>query len=88
MPGYNSIGIAAPILLALFRFGQGPGLGGELGGAVLLATENAPAPKKGWKAMFPGFLLSTGIFFILSKVLSDADFLSLTAGDYRLLRAQ
>jgi metabolite-proton symporter len=82
LPGYNSIGIAAPILLALFRFGQGLGLGGEWGGAVLLATENAPAHKKAWYGMFPqlgapiGFLLSTGIFFILSRVLSDADFLS------------
>jgi metabolite-proton symporter len=82
LPGYNSIGIAAPILLALFRFGQGLGLGGEWGGAVLLATENAPAHKKAWYGMFPqlgaplGFLLSTSTFFILSKVLSDADFLS------------
>jgi MFS family permease len=41
LPGYNAIGIAAPILLALFRFGQGLGLGGEWGGAVLLATECA-----------------------------------------------
>lgn len=82
LPGYNSIGIAAPILLALFRFGQGLGLGGEWGGAVLLATENAPPHKKAWYGMFPqlgapiGFLLSTGIFFLLSKILSDADFLS------------
>ncbi|MCW3108157.1 MAG: transporter [Segetibacter sp.] len=82
LPGYNSIGIAAPILLALFRFGQGLGLGGEWGGAVLLATENAPAHKKAWYGMFPqlgapiGFLLSTGIFFTLSKILTDADFLS------------
>src|SRR6201992_3357119 len=42
LPGYASISIAAPLLLALFRFGQGLGLGGEWGGAVLLATENAP----------------------------------------------
>src|SRR6201985_361729 len=46
LPGYNSIGIMAPILLALFRFGQGLGLGGEWGGAVLLATENAPKGEK------------------------------------------
>jgi metabolite-proton symporter len=81
LPGYHSIGIAAPILLALFRFGQGLGLGGEWGGAVLLATENAPAHKKAWYGMFPqlgapiGFLLSTGVFFLLSKIMSDADFL-------------
>ncbi|HWD86804.1 MAG TPA: MFS transporter [Mucilaginibacter sp.] len=82
LPGYASIGIAAPILLALFRFGQGLGLGGEWGGAVLLATENAPEGKKAWYGMFPqlgapvGFLFSSGTFFILGKVLTDDQFLS------------
>jgi MFS family permease len=82
LPGYASIGVAAPVLLALFRFGQGLGLGGEWGGAVLLATENAPANKKAWYGMFPqlgapiGFLLSSGSFFILSKCMSDANFIS------------
>jgi metabolite-proton symporter len=82
LPGYDSIGIAAPILLAVFRFGQGLGLGGEWGGAVLLATENAPPDKKAWYGMFPqlgapiGFLLSTGTFFILSKTMNDSDFIS------------
>ncbi len=82
LPGYNTIGIAAPILLALFRFGQGLGLGGEWGGAVLLATENAPPHKKAWYGMFPqlgapiGFLISSGIFLILSKTMSEADFLN------------
>lgn len=82
LPGYDSIGIAAPILLAVFRFGQGLGLGGEWGGAVLLATENAPPHKKAWYGMFPqlgaplGFLLSTGSFFILSKTMNDSDFIS------------
>src|SRR3569833_867249 len=82
LPGYASIGIAAPILLALFRFGQGLGLGGEWGGAVLLATENAPEGKKAWYGMFPqlgspiGLLFSSGIFFILGKVLTDQHFLS------------
>lgn len=80
LPGYHSIGIAAPILLALFRFGQGLGLGGEWGGAVLLATENAPEGKKAWYGMFPqlgapiGFLLSTGTFLLLSKMLTDQQF--------------
>ncbi len=46
LPGYESIGIVAPMLLALARFGQGLGLGGEWGGAALLATENAPARKR------------------------------------------
>jgi metabolite-proton symporter len=82
LPGYASIGIAAPILLALFRFGQGLGLGGEWGGAVLLATENAPEGKKAWYGMFPqlgapiGFLISSGTFLILSKTMTDQQFLS------------
>src|SRR6202046_985259 len=81
LPTYQSIGVAAPILLALFRFGQGLGLGGEWGGAVLLATENAPEGKKAWYGMFPqlgapiGFLISSGTFLILGKTLSDQQFL-------------
>lgn len=46
LPGYATIGIFAPLLLALARFGQGLGLGGEWGGAALLATENAPPRKR------------------------------------------
>ena len=52
LPTYASIGVAAPLLLALCRFGQGLGLGGEWGGAVLLATENAPEGKRAWYGMF------------------------------------
>ena len=80
LPTYASIGIAAPLLLALCRFGQGLGLGGEWGGAVLLATENAPPGKRAWYGMFPqlgapiGFLCSSGIFLLLSNTLSDAQF--------------
>ncbi len=80
LPGYHSIGIAAPILLAVFRFGQGLGLGGEWGGAVLLATENAPANKRARYGMFPqlgapaGFILSSGTFLVLSKTMSDNSF--------------
>lgn len=80
LPTYHSIGVFAPILLALFRFGQGLGLGGEWGGAVLLATENAPAGKKAWFGMFPqlgapiGFILSSGTFIILDNVLTDRQF--------------
>ena len=80
LPSYHTIGIAAPLLLALFRFGQGLGLGGEWGGAVLLATENAPEGKKAWYGMFPqlgapiGFLLSSGTFLLLSKNLSEQQF--------------
>jgi metabolite-proton symporter len=82
LPTYQSIGVAAPLLLALFRFGQGLGLGGEWGGAVLLATENAPAGKKAWYGMFPqlgapiGFLISSGTFLVLGKILTDQQFLS------------
>jgi metabolite-proton symporter len=82
LPSYNSIGIVAPILLAVFRFGQGLGLGGEWGGAVLLATENAPAHKKAWYGMFPqlgapiGFLLSSGTFYLLGKTMNDDQFLA------------
>src|SRR5687767_9657485 len=53
LPTYETLGIAAPLLLALCRFGQGLGLGGEWGGAVLLAIENAPPGKRAWYGMFP-----------------------------------
>ncbi len=53
LPSYEQIGVIAPLLLALCRFGQGFGLGGEWGGAVLLATENAPEGKRSWYGMFP-----------------------------------
>jgi metabolite-proton symporter len=80
LPGYLTIGIAAPLLLALCRFGQGIGLGGEWGGAVLLAVENAPPNKRALYGMFPqlgapiGFLLSGGTFLLLSKTLTNAQF--------------
>ena len=80
LPTYASIGILAPALLALCRFGQGIGLGGEWGGAVLLATENAPPGKQAWYGMFPqlgapiGFILSTLVFVILTAVLSEEQF--------------
>jgi metabolite-proton symporter len=82
VPGYDSIGSLAPILLCILRFGQGIGLGGEWGGAALLATENAPAGKRGWFGMFPqlgpsiGFLASNGLFFGLALSLSDEQFRS------------
>jgi metabolite-proton symporter len=80
LPTYATIGTAAPLLLALCRFGQGLGLGGEWGGAVLLATENAPPGKRAWYGMFPqlgaplGFFLSGSIFLLLSETMSDAAF--------------
>ena len=80
LPTYGSIGVAAPLLLALCRFGQGLGLGGEWGGAVLLAIENAPPGKRAWYGMFPqlgapiGFLFSGSVFLALSKGLTDEQF--------------
>jgi metabolite-proton symporter len=82
LPGYDVIGLAAPLLLALCRFGQGLGLGGEWGGAVLLAIENAPPGKRAWYGMFPqlgapiGFFVSAIAFLGLSRSLTDAQFLS------------
>src|SRR6202167_2534837 len=80
LPTYASVGVLAPLALALCRFGQGIGLGGEWGGAVLLATENAPPGKRAWYGMFPqlgapvGFFLSGGVFLVLSKLLTDKQF--------------
>jgi metabolite-proton symporter len=82
LPTYASIGIAAPVLLALCRFGQGLGLGGEWGGAVLLAIENAPPGRRAWYGMFPqlgapiGFFLSGTVFLVLSAWLTDDQFFS------------
>ncbi len=75
-------GWIAPALLCVLRFGQGFGLGGEWGGAALLAVENAP---KGWEARFGsapqmgapvGFLAANGLFLVLGRWLSEEDFLS------------
>jgi metabolite-proton symporter len=80
LPTYATIGLAAPFLLAICRFGQGLGLGGEWGGAVLLAVENAPPGKRAWYGMFPqlgapvGFLFSGGIFLLLSTALTNEQF--------------
>lgn len=82
LPGYAAIGVAAPLLLCLLRFGQGFGLGGEWGGAALLAVENAP---RGWESRFGaapqmgaplGFLFSNGIFLALGLGLSEEDFVA------------
>lgn len=80
LPGYARLGIWAPILLCVLRFGQGLGLGGEWGGAALLATEHAPTGKRAWFGMFPqlgpsvGFFLATTSFLALSLCLSEAEF--------------
>ena len=80
LPSYAMIGWVAPLLLCILRFGQGFGLGGEWGGAALLAVEYAP---KGWESRFGaapqlgapvGFLAANGLFLLLGLGLSDADF--------------
>ncbi|MGR3479087.1 MFS transporter [Salipiger marinus] len=82
LPTYDQIGVVAPLLLALCRFGQGFGLGGEWGGAVLMATENAPEGKKNWYGMFPqlgapaGLFLSSGLFWILLQFMPQEALLS------------
>ena len=81
LPGYATAGFVAPLLLCLLRLGQGIGLGGEWGGAALLATESAPAGRRAWFGMFPqlgpsiGFLLSNGLFLLLFTVLTEQQFL-------------
>jgi len=80
LPTYRTVGFAAPLLLAFCRFGQGIGLGGEWGGAVLMATEHAPPHKRAWYGMFPqlgaplGFFLSGGAFLLLSHWLTNQQF--------------
>jgi len=82
LPTHAQIGVAAPALLALCRFGQGLGLGGEWGGAVLLAVENAPPGRRAWYGMFPqlgapiGFLCSSAVFVMLDALLPDGAFLA------------
>jgi MFS family permease len=82
LPTYAMIGWVAPLLLCILRFGQGLGLGGEWGGATLLAVENAP---RGWEARFGsapqlgapvGFLAANGLFLLLGIGLSDDDFMA------------
>jgi MFS family permease len=80
VPSYATIGVAAPIALVVLRFAQGIGLGGEWGGAVLLATEYAPAGKRGLYSAFPqlgpavGFVLGNALFLILNATMSNETF--------------
>ena len=82
LPTYAMVGWIAPLLLCVLRFGQGFGLGGEWGGAALLAVENAP---RGWTARFGaapqlgspiGLVAANGLFVLIGLVLSDAQFLA------------
>ncbi len=82
LPTYEQIGIAAPLLLLLLRILQGIGLGGEWGGAVLMAYEYAPKEKRGFYASIPqiglaiGLCLASGLVGLMSSRLSNADFLA------------
>ena len=82
VPTYAQIGIGAPLLLLLLRVFQGIGLGGEWGGAVLMAYEYAPKEKRGYYASLPqiglalGVCLASGVVALLSSLLTDAQFLA------------
>ncbi|WP_075924774.1 MFS transporter [Nocardiopsis sp. CNR-923] len=82
LPTYAQAGVIAPLLLALCRFGQGLGLGGEWGGAALLATENAPRAKRAFYGSFPqlgapiGFFLANGVFLTITGTMSDEAFMT------------
>ena len=82
IPGYQSIGVGGALLLCLCRFVQGIGLGGEWSGAVLVATENAPADKRALYGAFPevgapiGFFICNGLFYVLEKVLTPAQMMT------------
>ena len=82
VPTYAQIGIGAPLLLLLLRVLQGIGLGGEWGGAVLMAYEYAPKAKRGFYASLPqiglaiGLCMASGVVALLSSVLTDAQFMA------------
>jgi len=82
LPTYATIGVAAPILLVALRFVQGLGLGGEWGGAVLMALEHGDDRKRGYSASWPqvgapaGNLLATGVLALLAAVMSQSAFQS------------
>ena len=78
LPGYDSIGVAAPILLVLLRILQGIGIGGEWGGAVLMSVEHAPEGHKGYYGSYPqigvpaGLMLASGVVALLSQLGNEA----------------
>ena len=82
LPGYDSVGVLAPILLVTLRFVQGLGLGGEWGGAVIMSLEHGDDRRRGYNASWPqvgvpaGYVLATALLTILSATMSDASFLS------------
>ena len=82
LPGYDSIGVWAPLLLTALRFAQGLGVGGEWGGAALMAVEHAPQNRRGFYGSWPqigvpaGLLLGNLTFSVLSANLTDAQFVA------------
>lgn len=87
IPGYSVIGVWGAVLLCLCRFIQGIGLGGEWSGAVLVATENAPANRRALYGAFPevgapiGFFICNGLFYLLENWLTPAQ---MTAFGWRI----
>jgi metabolite-proton symporter len=82
LPGFDTLGVAAPLLLVVLRFLQGVGFGGEWGGAVLMSAEHAPRGRRGFYASFPqlgppvGFLFASGAFLVVTTTFSEARFQS------------
>ena len=82
LPGYAEIGIVAPILLAVFRAGQGIGIGGSWDGLPIIMMQTAPPQRQSWYAMIPqiggpaGFFLSASIFFVLTNFLTADEFIT------------
>jgi MFS family permease len=82
LPTFEQVGILAPILLVVLRLLQGIGVGGEWGGAVLMAVEHAPPGRRGFFGSWPqmgvpaGLLLANVVFFISSSAMSEAQFLA------------
>ena len=80
MPTYATIGAAAPIILTVLRFVQGLAVGGQWGGAVLIATENSPKNRRGYYGSFAqlgvpvAIIISNALFLILAATVSKADF--------------
>ncbi len=82
LPSYAQAGMLAPVLLAVFRFGQGLGWGGAWDGLPSLLSLSAPRERRGWYAMVPqlgaalGFMLACGFFFVFVRTLSPEDFMA------------
>ncbi len=82
LPGYASIGVAAPLMLVALRFAQGLAVGGQWGGAALLAIESAPANRRGLYGSFVqvgvpvGVVLANSVFLIVSALSTDEAFMS------------